>query len=273
MTAVAIGPLVLDGMRFASFVGILIFLIIAAIADRRARHQHGTSEISLRAGHLLLVWALGARLAYVAENWPAYAEDPMDILRIWQGGFSVSWGFALTILAALILVQRGTGSFGPLALAGGLAVAAGSLTTFLLFDPAVSRLPETPLVNLSGEEVWLSGTGEPMVLNLWASWCPPCRREMPMMVEAAAAPGAPRFVFANQGEDLARIQSFLKVTELPGTDMVQDPSSSLMGGLGAFGLPLTMFFAADGRLIAAHTGEISRAELMRRMTEITRETN
>lgn len=52
-----------------------------------------------------------------------------------------------------------------------------------------------------------------------------------------------------------------------------DPRYRLMGAFDAVGLPLTLFFDAEGQMVAAQTGEISRAELLRRMAELSGETD
>ena len=51
--------------------------------------------------------------------------------------------------------------------------------------------------------------GTPTVLNLWATWCPPCRREMPVLQQAQGANPDVNFVFINQGEKADDIQGFI----------------------------------------------------------------
>ena len=99
------------------------------------------------------------------------------------------------------------------------------------------------------------------VLNLWATWCPPCRREMPMMTELSAEVPEARFIFANQGESADQISAFLAAENLPLAGMLRDPQEHLMGRLRAVGLPSTLIFDEQDQLVAAHTGEISRSAL------------
>ncbi|WP_342298201.1 TlpA disulfide reductase family protein [Cereibacter sphaeroides] len=110
--------------------------------------------------------------------------------------------------------------------------------------------------------------GQPVVLNLWASWCPPCRREMPMMTEIAAEETKVGMVFANQGEGEATIRRFLDAQDLPQAGMWLDPSSTMQAEFTVPGLPATLFFDASGALHHIHMGEISRAGLLSRMDEI-----
>ncbi|WP_459655422.1 TlpA family protein disulfide reductase, partial [Achromobacter xylosoxidans] len=51
--------------------------------------------------------------------------------------------------------------------------------------------------------------GKPTVVNLWASWCPPCRREMPAFEQAQAANPDIHFVFLNQGEAASTVRQYL----------------------------------------------------------------
>lgn len=266
MNAIALGPLVLDAQRLAAVVGMALLLVGAEIADRRLRRSGGAGGIGALAGYLVLVWVLAARLAHVVLNWPAFAAAPLDVLRVWQGGFEPGWGFAVAFVALLLMGWRAPALAVPLAGVAAVAAMVGQITALALERPPEVRLPDVTLATLAGAELRLSG---PLVLNLWASWCPPCRREMPLLTEMAAAPGAPRFVLANQGEDAARIVSYLAAEGLAGDTIVQDRDSALMRALGVRGLPVTLFFAADGRLVASHTGEISRAALTRRMAELT----
>src|SRR3546814_7473677 len=69
-------------------------------------------------------------------------------------------------------------------------------------------------------------TGEPMVVNLWATWCPPCRREMPVLAKAQEERGDVTFVFVNQGESESEIRDYLRESHLQLSNVLLDPFSS-----------------------------------------------
>jgi len=266
VNAISIGPLVFDGARFAAVVGLLLFFAVAEIMARLQK-----SDAARWAGFAVLAWIVAARVGFVAANWPAFAAHPLDALKLWQGGFLPAAGWAgggAVLLAALLRKVRGVAL--PLALGGVAALIAHLAVTAALMRPAVT-LPPLQLIALDGRGVQLAGRHRPVVLNLWATWCPPCRREMPMMTDLAAATPGVDFVFANQGEEAGQVLAFLEAEDLPHAGMVRDPRSRLMAAMDAVGLPSTLVFDAKGRLVAAHTGEISRAALTRMIVRATGE--
>ncbi|SEO16636.1 Thiol-disulfide isomerase or thioredoxin [Paracoccus alcaliphilus] len=266
MNAISIGPLVFDGARFAAVVGLLSFFAVAEIMARLQK-----SDAARWAGFAVLAWIAAARVGFVAANWPAFAAHPLDTLKLWQGGFLPTAGWAggiAVLLTALLRKARGVAL--PLALGGVAALAAHLAVTAALMRPAVT-LPPMQLIALDGGAVQLAGRHRAVVLNLWATWCPPCRREMPMMTELAANIPGVDFVFANQGEDAGQVLAFLEAEGLPAEGMIRDPRNRLMAELDAIGLPATLVFDAKGRMVAAHTGEISRAALTRMIAQATGE--
>lgn len=260
MNAVAIGPLVLDGYRFAVLAGIAVFFLAAEFPGLSKAARARRRSARTWATPVLLAWLIGARLGFVALHAESFAARPLEVLMFWQGGF-LSWtGYAAAVaLLAFVALRDRTGALATAA-AGTLAAAAFAGATAAL-PKTEGQLPSGSYAALSGAPVDLGQIDGPVVLNLWASWCPPCRREMPMMMETAAQTGNVRFLFANQGESLAEIGRFLAAGRLPAQDIIRDPEQRLMAELGAIGLPATLVFDGQGRLTAAHTGELSRAAL------------
>ena len=108
-------------------------------------------------------------------------------------------------------------------------------------------------------------TGRPMVVNLWATWCPPCRREMPVLAEAQAQRADVAFVFVNQGEGANEVRDYLRGGAMALRNVVLDPASRVSQSTGARGLPTTLFFDAGGRLVDVHMGELTRAGLAQKL--------
>ena len=118
------------------------------------------------------------------------------------------------------------------------------------------------LINSQGEKVNMEQfRGKVIFINLWATWCPPCRREMPVLERAQSAYPDVSFVLVNQGEDAATIEKFLIDEGLELSDILRDPHSRTMAETGARALPTTLYFAADGSLAETHLGELTGASL------------
>jgi thiol-disulfide isomerase/thioredoxin len=111
--------------------------------------------------------------------------------------------------------------------------------------------------------------GKPIVVNLWASWCPPCRREMPLLAETAAARKDVTFLFVNQGESPQTIRSYLARENLTLSPVLLDQAMQLPRHYSAPGMPTTLFLRADGTLASIHMGEISPELLSAKIDRIT----
>ncbi|WP_191838708.1 TlpA family protein disulfide reductase [Catellatospora chokoriensis] len=110
----------------------------------------------------------------------------------------------------------------------------------------VIRLPELSLDCMAGgAAVRVAELRGPLVINLWASWCPPCRKELPAFQRLADSGRVPVLgVVTEDGRDAAAwLADELKVS-LPS---VYDRSGGLKAAVGENLLPLTLFVGADGR--------------------------
>jgi len=149
------------------------------------------------------------------------------------------------------------------ALAGALAWVA--LPGALRFgaDPTPATLDALPLVTLRGAPAALvrHAAGRPLVINLWASWCPPCRHEMPLLAAAQQAHRDVAFAFANQGEDAPTAQRYLADSGLALDHVLLDPGKAIGAATGLRALPITLFYAADGRLVDTRVGALTAGSL------------
>ncbi|HET7267690.1 MAG TPA: TlpA disulfide reductase family protein [Oleiagrimonas sp.] len=269
MQAISVGPWVLS-------VGVLALLLGLAGA-------HGVAGFMRRRGHadtgavlwwLLLVALLAARVAYVLRWWSAYSASPWwSVLDVRDAGFNPWVGLVVLVLATALLAwrRRAWRRALPVAVIGGVCVwAIVGLVAWQLRASAPPPLPEVALQRLDGDRIDLASLrGKPMVINLWATWCGPCRREMPMLMEAAADMHGVRFVFANQGESAAAVRAYLAREQLASARVVLDTGRDLARYYHAVGYPTTLFLDADGRLRDMRVGPLSRASLQAHLRFIT----
>ncbi|MDQ2067167.1 TlpA disulfide reductase family protein [Xinfangfangia sp. CPCC 101601] len=257
MGGLALGPMALSGERAAVLAGLIVLLLATGLIARRMG-----PAIAGWASAAAISGGIAARLGFVVQNATTYLADPLSVFAIWQGGFSPLWGIAGFALATGWHLWRNPDLILPAAASVLFAVGGWNIVWQLTRGEAVALPSGAVLATLSGAPVapgdW---EGRPLVINLWASWCPPCRREMPMMAELAAADTGAEFVFVNQGEGAEAVRRYLSregIVIAP----VLDPTSQLMRHYGSMGLPVTLFIDAQGQLHTAHMGEISRAGLL-----------
>lgn len=137
-----------------------------------------------------------------------------------------------------------------------------------LFSPPIGQeiVSSIELSTLDGRAFPLKPlNGRPTVVNLWATWCGPCRRELLMLIEAQVANPDIRFVFANQGENLAVVTKYLAVSGFKATNVLLDTRSELARASDAQGWPTTLYLNGAGQLVAADTGELTATKLSKRM--------
>lgn len=102
--------------------------------------------------------------------------------------------------------------------------------------------------------------GTPVVLNMWATWCKPCVKEMPAFDEVAAGTDAVRIIGVNVADEAADAEAFAQ--ELGVTyEQFTDPSGELSDVFEVTGLPATAFIDADGNVVEVHAGALTADEL------------
>ncbi len=104
--------------------------------------------------------------------------------------------------------------------------------------------------------------GRPSVVNFWASWCGPCRKEMPMLASVAKGSGdAVRFVGINTKDNPDAAADLLQATGVR-FEQLYDPGGEVLKQLGTVqGLPITVVLDADGAVTLRNVGEIDEATL------------
>ena len=121
---------------------------------------------------------------------------------------------------------------------------------------APKPLPQVALVGLADDVTGLEGTkGKWLVLNLWATWCMPCREEMPSLDKLATLrPDIAVVAVATGPNPLPAIHSFLDKAGVHTLTVLRDPTQDLAHQMGVMGLPVTVIVNPEGMEVARLIG-------------------
>ncbi len=153
-----------------------------------------------------------------------------------------------------------------------LSVPASALT--INWDRPAEALPPLEMETPVGEVVGLDAfAGRVVVLNLWATWCAPCKREMPTLaaLQAAFDPAAVRVVaLAVDRAGFADLRAFLDELDAGSLALLRDAEGAAARALGAPGLPVTLVIDPQGRQRFRHAGyaDWSTPEVTRAIAEL-----
>jgi thiol-disulfide isomerase/thioredoxin len=139
---------------------------------------------------------------------------------------------------------------------------------------ADSRPVTSPFKDMDGKKVRVSDhRGKPVVLNFWATWCLPCRAEMPMFVEAQKeyAPRGVVFVAVSLDDRQTRpkIPDFLNEFKIGFPVWTGASTMDLEDLKLGQSLPATAFLDREGRIVARVLGQIEKQELYERLDWLT----
>lgn len=220
---------------------------------------------------MFLLGLVGGRALFVLRHLADYTAAPWSVLRIGDGGFD-ALGFFAVAAAWAAWRLRATPTMRPALLAAALLGAGawlGGTQALQYWQARHVRLPALVMRDLQGTAVPLPvAAGRPVVVNLWASWCGPCVREMPVLAKAQQREDRVRFVFVNQGEDAATVDAFLRAHAPTLQGVLLDEASATSQALGVQAYPGTLFFDGEGRLRDLHLGELTAAGLEHKLRRL-----
>jgi cytochrome c biogenesis protein CcmG/thiol:disulfide interchange protein DsbE len=134
-------------------------------------------------------------------------------------------------------------------------------------------IPDAPdPITLEELDAMISTSDAPSVVNVWASWCLPCRSEAPLIAEGSQVHPGVTFIGLNVKDSPPRARQFM-AEYLSDADMVHyaDERGRIPVDLGGgSGVPVTFFYDRSGALVATHRGIIDEPTLARFLDEIDR---
>lgn len=268
--AIHLGPIMLPWGIVIPLFSLIIAVFIAGLFKQKYHVQaEQWNQFKDSIWTAILIALLFARIGFVLLNLDSYLQHPVDILKIQDKGFQFYIG---VIAGSLWIIWKNKSlSKKNLTLCFAIFIFANAmgLSIFRHVQQQYQQFPQVQLNNLNQQSVKLTQfVGKPTVINLWASWCPPCHREMPVLNQAQTEYKDVQFIFINQGEDISTIQQYMLNNQLHLQHVLLDPEGLTAQSTGMYGLPSTLFFDASGKLIDTHMGEINHAVLDQKVKKL-----
>ena len=253
--------------------GLLILVVAYLAADQLlARWARKRGWATAPHSWLLPLLALvAARLGFVARYADEYLAQPLSIFNIRDGGWEPWAALVVTAVYVWWLWLRKKPVFQPLVASVALFAALWMGGHWLVhsFSSSARALPALQLVSLAAKTQALDQLkGQPVVINLWASWCTPCVREMPALREAQQRYPQVRFLWVNQQEKPEVALKAARGFGLPDAQVLLDTKNAMSEVAGSRALPTTLFYDAQGQLQGLRVGELSAASLDEFMKKI-----
>ncbi|MEX1178135.1 MAG: TlpA disulfide reductase family protein [Nitriliruptor sp.] len=132
--------------------------------------------------------------------------------------------------------------------------------------PQDARLAEVDWPAAAGWIARENAAGRPVVINFFASFCEPCKRELPLLLETAAAEGDVSFLGVHTNEQLGLGDEMVDEYDIA-FPTFHDPTGDVVFEVGGRGLPHTVAFDTDGRLVSRIFGELTESSLAQLLDE------
>ena len=158
----------------------------------------------------------------------------------------------VTVLAAVIVwqfaAQRGVAAPPPLE---------DGMASFIVHDPP-RPLPELSFSDGQGNDLTLDDfRGRLVLMNVWATWCPPCLRELPSLDRLQGTLGGDDFevvALSIDREGVSAIETFYTEAGIENLEIYSDRPAAALSDLALVGLPTTLLVAEDGRVLGRYDG-------------------
>ena len=257
---VNIGPFAFQLAQILVFACAVVAVAVGWMVGRKRRI--GISDVIF---DMALVAVPTGRAVFVAIWFSAYQDDPWSVFDIRDGGFEPWTALIAAILMAVWRTRQRPALLKPLFV--GLTTGIGAWIVLQAAGwagtPPPRSAPAVSLKDMSGRPSLLSASaaGRGMVVNMWATWCPPCQREMPALSRAQVLHPNVSFVFVNQGESLESVRRYLRLVPFHLDHVLVDEGNLLGKAMDSTALPMTLIYGINGQLVYSHQGLISEAVL------------
>jgi cytochrome c biogenesis protein CcmG, thiol:disulfide interchange protein DsbE len=248
-----------DGLRIAALVlewGRLSF-VLGVFAFMLLLEQSRDTKLKQIVLPVLLAYVIAGRLGYALEHFNSISLELLDPRK---GALSWYWGVAGALVVVLWKARV------LLLAVASRALLAGLISFVPLLLKPVSDTAKPVLIVSSFQRLNSEGTLEtvkfsdlkrPMLLNVWATWCGPCRSEMPLLVDAAK--NGAQIVFVNANETSNAIQKYLQTENLQASSLLDD--GSLQREFQVIGLPTTILIGKNSQILERKFGALDAATL------------
>jgi cytochrome oxidase Cu insertion factor (SCO1/SenC/PrrC family) len=134
---------------------------------------------------------------------------------------------------------------------------------------AAGTAPSFALTGTDGRRLSLADlAGHPLVINFWATYCPPCRAELPLLLQRVDATGPVRLVLIDEGDSRQQAMDFLHGLGIHQAALL-DSNLSVGRAYGAIALPTTVFVRADGSIALRHIGQLDERVLDAQLSNLS----
>jgi thiol-disulfide isomerase/thioredoxin len=119
-------------------------------------------------------------------------------------------------------------------------------------------LPAAEIFNADDQKSPLSeAAGKPLLVNMWATWCAPCVKELPTLDALSSRPGAPKVIAVSEDiGDRTSVEAFLDSHGIKNLDVWRDPDMALTPALGVQVMPTTVYYDASGHEVWRYIGDL-----------------
>ena len=138
----------------------------------------------------------------------------------------------------------------------GAEAAAAGLEVGLIRTKKGTQAPAVEFIGPDGEPASFEDfRGKPVLVNLWATWCAPCVKELPTLDALAASDAVQVLAISQDRAPNASVAAFLEDLGTKQLEAFQDPTMALSGALGVQVLPTSIFYDAQGREVWRYVGD------------------